>query len=195
MDVKLNGVRAKMNPSRGRYSTLLIWVRAALRLDAVDLGGKCGIVAQEIDGLAGRVDLRLIEVLALAEHAGSIDDSAVLACEQVCNFQYNRGPDCPVELSPFLMRIQGCLYGHFNLLRTRLVVCCQYMAMVMRHDHLSGVACTDLLAADNQRYVELDTALSFKFGFEGYSLRRAFQIGFYRFIGRYREIENCILHT
>ena len=142
--------------------------------DAVDLGSKCCIVAQEIDGLAGRVDLRLIEVLALAEHAGSIDDSAVLAGKQVSNLQYYRGPDCPVKLSPFLMRIQGGLYGHFNLLRTRLVIYCQHMAMVMRHDHLSGVAGADLLAADNQRYVELDAALSFKFGVEGYSLRRAF---------------------
>ena len=26
MEVKLNGVSAKMKPSRGRYSTLLIWL-------------------------------------------------------------------------------------------------------------------------------------------------------------------------
>ena len=88
------------------------------------------------------------------------------------------------------MRIQGGLYGHFNLLRTRLVIYCQHMTVVVGHDHLAGVAGADFLSADDQRYVELDTALSFKFCFEGYSLRRAFQIGLYRFIGRQKEIEN-----
>ena len=67
--------------------------------------------------------------------------------------------------------------------------------MVVRHNHLSGVACTDFLTADNQGDIQLNTALSLQFGFEGYPLGRAFQIGFHRFIGRQREIENCIFHT
>ena len=163
MDVKLNGVRAKMNPS-------------ALRLDAVDLGGKCGIVAQEIDGLAGRVDLRLIEVLALAEHACGVDDSAVLACEQVGYLQDDRGSYSPVQLRPLVMSVESGLDGHFNLLGTCLVICGEHVRVVMRHNHLSGVAGADLLAADNQRNVQLYAALSFKFGLEGYSLRGAFEV-------------------
>lgn len=74
------------------------------------------------------------------------------------------------------MSVESGLDGHFNFLRTCLVICSQYMAVVMGHNHLSGVAGAYLLAADNQRNVQLYAALSFKFGLEGYSLRGAFEV-------------------
>ena len=170
-------------------------VGTALGLDAVDFGSKSGVVAQEVDRLTCGVDLCLIEILALPEHTGGIDDRTVFAGQQVCNFQHDGGSDSPVQLSPLLVRVQSRLDGHPDLFGSGLVVCGQHMTVVVRHHYLAGVAGADFLSADDQRYVELDTALSFKFCFEGHSLGRAFQIGFYRFIGRYMEIENCILHT
>ena len=191
MDVKLNGVRAKMNPSRGRYNL----VGTALGLDAVDLGGESGVVAQEVDRLACGVNLCLIEVLALSEHTGCVDYGAVLACEQVSYLEHDGGADRPVQLGPLLVSVESRLDGHPDLLGTGLVICRQHMGMVVRHNHLAGVACTHFLTADNQGNIQFDAALSLELGFEGYPLGRAFQIGFHRFVCRQREIENCIFHT
>jgi hypothetical protein len=69
MLVKLNGVTARTNPPAGGTppgST----ARGAERLVPVDLVEEVDVVAEEVDELAGGVDLGLEGVLALPEHGG-----------------------------------------------------------------------------------------------------------------------------
>ena len=82
-------------------------VGAALGLDAVDLGGKSGVVAQEVDRLACGVNLCLIEVLALSEHTCGVDDSAVLACEQVGYLEHDGGAYLPASRSAILSMMEA----------------------------------------------------------------------------------------
>ncbi len=64
MDVKLNGLTAKTKPSSGLYSR---------RLLAQQLVAEVRVVPPEVDGLDGRVDLRLVDGLRLPQHRRCVD--------------------------------------------------------------------------------------------------------------------------
>ena len=50
---------------------------AVFRLHGVDFRCIVHVVAEEVDGFAGRVDFRLVDVLALAEHRGGVENGAI----------------------------------------------------------------------------------------------------------------------
>ena len=56
------------------------------------------IVAEEIDGLTCGVDFSLVYVLALTEHAGSIEDRTVLGREEFSHLESDGSPYGPVSL-------------------------------------------------------------------------------------------------
>ena len=166
----------------------------ALGLEAVDLGGKVRIVAQEVDQLAGGVDLGLVEVLALAEHRGSVHQRAVLRGNELRGLHQDGGAHRPVGHRPLLVGFHRGVDGHPHFLRAGLVVGGQHVMVVVRHHYLAGIAGADFLPADDQRNLDFDAALAFEFFFEGLAFGGSFQIGLDRLVGRIRECVDRVSH-
>ena len=73
-------------------------VHSILWLEGVDLGSEMYVVTEEINGLASGVDLGLVDVLALTEHAGSIEDRTVLGRKEFSHLESDGSPYGPVSL-------------------------------------------------------------------------------------------------
>ncbi len=165
-----------------------------LGLESVDLRGIGHVIAQEVDGLAGGIDFRLIYVLALSEHTGCIYYGTVFSGQQVGDFQVYGGTGGPGKIRPLLMCVESGLYGHFDFFFPRFMICGQNVAVPVGHDDGAGVSCTDFLATYYKGYVEGYAALSFQFRFESDTFGTAFQIGFHRFVGRDGKCIDLIVH-
>ena len=92
------------------------------------------------------------------------------------------------------MGLHGGLHGHFHFLFTYLVEGREDMLVIVRADDRAGVAGADFLAADDDRDVHDGVPLALEFGIEGDALGRAFEISFHRFVGRNREVQDCVVH-
>ena len=92
------------------------------------------------------------------------------------------------------MGLHGGLDGHFHFLLSDLVERGEDMLVIMRAYDRAGVAGPDLLAADDDRDVHDGVPLALEFGIEGDALGRAFKIGLDRLVGRYREVQDCVVH-
>ena len=153
-----------------------------------------GVVAEEVDELAGGVDLGLVEVLALAQHRSGVHQGAVLGGDEFRDLEQDGGADRPVGLGPLLVGGHGGVDGHPDLGRTGLVVSSQHVLMVVRHDHFARVARTDFLAADDQRDFDFNGTLAFELLLEGLALGGSFQVGFDRLVGRIRKCIDRVSH-
>ena len=153
-----------------------------------------GVVAQEVDELAGGVDLGLVEVLALAEHRGGVHQRAVFGGNEFGGFQEDGGAHRPVGHGPLLVGLHGSVDGHPDFLRAGFVVGGQHMMVVVRHHYLAGIAGADFLAADDQRNLDFDGALALELFFQGFTLGRSFQISLDRLVGRIGECIDGVSH-
>jgi len=153
------------------------------------------VVAEEVDGLARRVYLRLVDILALSEHGGGVQDGAVLGGQQLGALQDDGGAHRPVRGGPLFVRLHGGIDGHADFLLAGLVVAGQHVALVMRAHHLGHVACADFLAPYNKRYIDDGVHLALQLRLKGDAFGRAFQIRFHRLIGRNGELYNGIFHV
>ena len=167
---------------------------AVLRLHAVDLRGIVHVVAEEVDGLAGAVDLGLVDVLGLAQHAGGVQDGAIFGRKEFGHLQDDGGAGGPRGLGPDLVGLHGGVHGHFHFLLAYFVEGREDVLVIMRADDLARVAGADFLAADDDRDVQDGVPLTLQFGIEGDAFRRTFEISFHRLVGRYREVEDCVVH-
>ena len=128
------------------------------------------VVAEEVDGLAGRVNLSLIDIFALPEHGGCVHDGAILGGKQLGALHDDGGTDGPVGICPLFVSLHGCIDGHANLLLTSLVITGEDVTVVVRADHLGHVARADFLASDDEGDVDHGVHLTLQLGFEGDAL-------------------------
>jgi len=90
MAVKLNGVIASTKPSRGRWS-IRFQTPVEDRLLGEHPGPERDVPAQEVDQLAGAVDLGLVAALALAQHGRGVQGVPPRAGQQLGRSQQHRG--------------------------------------------------------------------------------------------------------
>ena len=121
----------------------------AAGLVAVDLRGVVGVVAQEVNQLACRVNLSLHGSLALAKHRGGINQVAVLSADERGNLQHHAGTVNPRGVGPLLMSLHGCGNGGLHLFLAYFVVLGQYVLVVGGHDDFAHLGGLHLLATDN----------------------------------------------
>ncbi len=79
------------------------------RLVGVQLAGEGDVEAQEVDQLAGRVDLGLLRGLALAEHRRGVQQVTSGSCQQLRRTQEHRCPLVERRGRPVGLRCLGCL--------------------------------------------------------------------------------------
>ena len=127
--------------------------RIRIGLIGIDLAGIEGAETQEVDQFARCVDLGLEGVLTLTQHHGCVQDIAIFRSQQLCHTQHDGSTLYPRQLRPLLMCLHRSVNRHLHLLLACLVVGSQYMVMIMRHHHLTGVTGADLLTANDQRYL------------------------------------------
>ena len=167
---------------------------AVLGLHSVNLGSKMDVVAEEVYGFAGTVNLGLVDVLALAQHAGCIEDGTILGGKQFRAFEDDGRACGPRGLGPNLVGLHCGINCHLDFLLAYFVESCEDMLVVMGADHLAGISRTDFLAADDDGDVQHGVVLALQFFIQCDALRRAFKIGFHRFVGRYGEVDDCVVH-
>ena len=166
----------------------------AAGLVAVYLAGVVGVVSQEVNQFAGGVDFGLHGGLALAEHGGGIDQVAVFAGNEGGYFQHHAGAVHPRRVGPLLVRLHGGGDGGLHLLLAHLVVACQDVLVLRRHDNLAHIIGFHLLAADDDgnfgnRVVELVERFAdfLTFGTAG-------RVAFHRLVLGLREYIDAVVH-
>ena len=120
---------------------------AALRLLPVDPLGEVDVEAEEVDQLAGAVDLGLECGLALAEHGGGVDPRAPRAGEQVGGLEEDGGPVLERPAGPVALRLDRGRDGAVDGPAVRLMHTRQNVAVPVGRDHVVQLAGTQLLAA------------------------------------------------
>ena len=117
------------------------------RLLAEDLPGVVDVVTPEVDQLAGRVDLRLVGRLGLAEDGGGVDGGTPRPGQQFGRLEEDRGPVVEVQRAPAGGRLLGRVDrgGHVHV--GGVAVLAEDVFGVVRLDHVDQVALGHLLAA------------------------------------------------
>ena len=121
------------------------------RLLGVDPRHVLDVEAEEVDQLAGRVDLGLVRGLRLAEHRGRVERVAPRAGEQLGRAEEDGGAVLPRPARPVLPRGGGGVDRLLDVLGARLVDVGEHVLLVVRHDGRARVAGGDVLAADHER--------------------------------------------
>ena len=119
------------------------------RLVLVDLPHEVDVVAEEVDQLAGGVDLGLERVLALAEHGGGVERVAPRAFEEVGGAEEDGGAVVPVHPHPVVPGLDGGFDGAVHLGLAALVLDAEDAAVLVRGDDLGRAPGLDALAADH----------------------------------------------
>ena len=151
MAVKLNGEIGEDEALERAVLHAVPDARRGDRLLLVDPVHERDVEAEEVDQLAGRVDLRLVDGLRLAEHRGRVDRVAPRPGEQLGGAEEDRGALLPGDAVPVLPGLAGRLDRRLDLLRPALVDVGQDVRLGVRHDGLGGLAGADVLAADDER--------------------------------------------
>ncbi len=142
----------------------------------MDLVREGHVEAEEVDRLAGRVDLRLMRGLALAQHGGGVDQRAVLRRQQLGGLEEDGGALLERHRGPVGA---GCLGRGDGLLDVRPVALVrdrEDVLVTVGHPHLDRLAGADLLAADDQRDLDF---------FAGHALERILEL---RALGASRRV-------
>ena len=137
------------------------------------LGHVRDVVAQEVDQLAGGVDLRLEDRFALVQHRRRVDDRPVLAGQQLGRLQEDRCAGLPRHRRPFRARRRRGGHRLLHGVRVPLVERRQHVPVVVRHDALAEIAGPDLGAADDQRDLDLLSGDRGQLGGQVAALRRS----------------------
>src|SRR5439155_889207 len=115
-------------PAPGRREGLL----------AVDLLGKGDVEAPEIDQLARRVDLRLVNGLRVAEARSRVEDHAIGTGQELRRPEKDPGPVVPGHARPRAVRPERGVDRVRDLGRARLVPDREDVPVIVRHDGLGG---------------------------------------------------------
>ena len=153
--VKLNGETANTNPSSGRYSSRFQTPGDEIGLLRVDPRHELDVEAQEVDQLAGGVDLRLVRGLRLAEHRRRVERVAPRPGEQLGRAQEDarRAPPTASATSPCQASAAAsiaCATCSAPPWWTSARTC----SRVVRHHGRLRVAGRDVLAADHERHLD-----------------------------------------
>jgi hypothetical protein len=98
------------------------------------------VETQEVDQLAGAVDLRLMGRLALAQHGRGVDERAVAAGEQVRRLEKHGRAVLEPPVGPVALRLQRGVYGPRHQLRRRLVEVAEHPGVAVRGGDRHGSA-------------------------------------------------------
>ncbi len=168
--------------------------RPGLGLLLVDETHVVGVETPEIHQLAGGVDLGLENALRLVEHAGGVEAVAPWSGEQFGGLEHHRGAVLPRRLRPLLPGLGGGVDRHRYLGLAGLVIDAQDVPVVVRTDGFGGLAGAHLLAADDERDLDLLLQHPGDCGLERGFFRRARGIGADRIVDRRRNADNSIGH-
>ena len=153
-----------------------------VRLLPVDLLGVVHVEAEEIDQLAGAVDLRLIRRLALAQHRGGIDDGAMRRRQQLGRLEEHRRPVLESPVRPVALGFDGGAHGGPDRRRIGLVRPCQHSPVRMGRDYVHRLSGPDLPATRDDRDLDLFRAHQRERGLERLPLGGPGRIGQHRLI-------------
>src|SRR5262249_30683954 len=78
-----------------------------VRLIHVYLLSEGYVKAVKVDEFARRVDLRLVDILGLAEHGGRIQSPSPVARQEIRRLEEDGCPDMPRRSGPFLPDFEG----------------------------------------------------------------------------------------
>ena len=117
----------------------------------VDTDEVVGVVAPEVDELAGGVDLGLVGGLRLVEHRGRVQGLAPRAGEKLRRAEEDRHALLPRRPRPLRPRVRGGGDRLLDLVGAALVDVGEDVLLAMGHDRLEGRARADVLAADDAR--------------------------------------------
>ena len=152
--VKLNGVIARTKPSSGRWSVRFQTPGARDRLLLEDLPAERDVEAQEVDELAGAVDLGLERRLALAEHRRGVERVAPRPGEQVGRAQQHRRPVVERRVAPGRGGGQRGVDGRLHVGRAGVAGRAEHGRVAVRlHDVDRLAAAGALLPGDRHRQV------------------------------------------
>ena len=161
---------------------------------AVDVLHELGVVAEEVGGLAGAVDLRLEGALGLPQHGGGVQDVTVLRGDQAGHLVEDGGAVLPGRGLPGLLGGQGRVDGQAHLGLACLVEGGQHMLVVMGADGPVASARADLLAADDERDLQLQVVLPLQLRLQQGPLPRSRGIGEDGLVVRLGQAEDGIRH-
>jgi hypothetical protein len=153
-----------------------------LRLLAIDPLGVVHVEAEEVDQLAGAVDLRLERRLALAQHGGRVDQLAVRRGEELGGLEEHGGPVLEAPVAPVPLRLHRRLHRRRDRGAVGLVHPRQDPVMAMRGDHVVGGARPDLPAAHHGGDLDRLRADRAQRCLEGRALRGAGRVAQNRFV-------------
>ena len=178
-------------PFEGAVLHLVPHARAADRLLVVELLREVGVEAPEVDHLGGGVDLRLERRLRLAEHRRRVDRRAPGGGEELGGAQQDRGAILPRPARPLAARLGRGRDRLLHVLGAGLVVLGQHVLMVVRHHRLLDLAGADLLAADDERNLDLLGGHRLQARLELGALRRSGRVGAIGLVDRLGHAANA----
>ena len=103
IDVKLNGLIASTKPSSGRWSMRFHTPGEDTGCVSWSCSAEVHVPAPEVDQLAGGVDLRLVDALALSEDGRGVEPVAERAAQKVGGAEEDRGTGLPRRGRPVVM--------------------------------------------------------------------------------------------
>ena len=146
----------------------------------------------EIDDLARRVDLGLKDRLRLAEHRRAVDGVAPRRAQQFRGLEQHRRAIVERPTRPLALRGDRRLDRLLHMFRRGFVKRPEHVMVIVRHHDVAGVAGADLLAADDDRNVDLFAGHRARAGLDGCALRRARFIRSDGIVGRRRDAASTV---
>ena len=162
-----------------------------LGLLPVDLVREMHVVAEEVDQLAGAVDLGLECRLALAQHGGGVDDLTVRGGEQVGGLEEDGGAILEAPVRPVPLGLDRGLGGRCDRRRVGLMHLGEHAAMAVRRDHVVRVSGADLPAAHDHRDVHRLGRHGAQRGLERGPLGSAGRVGQHRLVVGNRDVRDA----
>ena len=156
--------------------------RHRLGLLLVDPLGERDVEPQEVDQLAGAVDLGLEGGLALAQHGGRVDQLAALPGEQVRGAEEDRGPVLEAPVGPVALGLDRRPHGRLDGGGIGVVDLGENPLVAVGRDHVVGVAAADFLPADHHGDIHLLGRLALERRLERGPLRGARGIAQHRLV-------------
>ncbi len=161
----------------------------------VDLLHELHVVAEEVRRLAGGVDLRLEGVLGLPQHGGGVHPEPVAVRDEAGDLVEDGGAVLPGHALPGLLRPERRVDGQAHLRLASLVIVPEHVRVVVGAGHPPQPAGADLLAADDERDLDLLAVLPLQLGLQEGALRGARGVGMGGLVVGVRDLEEAVGHV